>query len=67
LRDEEEVEEQDGKKRKVEKARVEDADKEAEVEEVGSSSVPQTKSTSKMGATHGKRTKKRAEDRMSID
>ncbi|KAG1767131.1 hypothetical protein EDD22DRAFT_876793 [Suillus occidentalis] len=54
MRDEEEVEERDGKKRKVEKARVEDTDEEAEVEEVVSSSVPQTKSMSKMGTTHGK-------------
>lgn len=67
MRDEEEVEERDGKKRKVEKARVEDTDEEAEVEEAVSSSVPQTKSMSKMGATQGKRTKKRAEDEMSID
>jgi len=67
LRDEEEVEERYGKKCKVEKARVEDADEEAEVEEVSSSSVPQTKSMSKMGTTHGKCTKKRAEDRMNTD
>jgi hypothetical protein len=67
MRDEEEVEERDGKKRKVEKARVEDTEEEAEVEEVVSSSVPPTKSMSKMGTTQGKRTKKRAEDRMSVD
>ncbi|KAG2338757.1 hypothetical protein BDR05DRAFT_918059 [Suillus weaverae] len=67
LGEEEEVEERDGKKRKMEKACSEDADEEAEVEEVISSSIPQTKSKSKAGTTQGKGTKKRAEDGMSID
>ncbi|KAG0699519.1 hypothetical protein DFH29DRAFT_1070645 [Suillus ampliporus] len=68
LRDEEGVEqERDGKKRKVEKAREEDEDEEAEVEEVISSSIPQTKSKSKISTTQGRGAKKRAEDEMSID
>ncbi|KAG1847384.1 hypothetical protein F4604DRAFT_1594505 [Suillus subluteus] len=62
LRDEEVEEERNGKKRKVDKARAEDADEETEVEVI-SSSIPQTKSKSKTG----KGTKKRAEDEMSID
>ncbi|KAG2130893.1 hypothetical protein DEU56DRAFT_740363 [Suillus clintonianus] len=66
LRDEAEVEqERDGKKRRVEKAREEDS--EAEVEEVISSSIPQTKSMSKPATTQGNGTKKRTEDEMSID
>ncbi|KAG1727036.1 hypothetical protein EDB19DRAFT_1643230 [Suillus lakei] len=67
LRDEEVERERDGKKRKVEKAREEDADEEAEVEEVISSSIPQTKSMSKTGTTQGTGAKKREEDEMSID
>lgn len=67
LRDEEEVEEErNGKKRKVDKACAVDADEETEVEVI-SSSIPQTKSKSKTGATEGKGTKKRAADEMSID
>ncbi|KAG2126475.1 hypothetical protein BD769DRAFT_1357854 [Suillus cothurnatus] len=60
LRDEEEVKEKrDGKKRKVEKARAEDADGETEVE------VISTKSKTKV--TESKGAKKRVEDVMSID
>ncbi|KAG2357386.1 hypothetical protein BDR07DRAFT_1363282 [Suillus spraguei] len=60
LGDEEEAEEKrDGKKRKVDNARAEDADEEAEVEEVISSSISHTKLKSK--------SKKRAEDGMDID
>ncbi|KAG2065402.1 hypothetical protein BDR04DRAFT_1145402 [Suillus decipiens] len=64
LGDKEEAEEKrDGKKRKVDKARAEDADEEAEVEEV----ISHTKSKSKTGTTEGKGAKKRAEDGMDID